>query len=62
MRYVIYGAGGGRIVAEGSPEDVALVTESYTGEFLQGLVKAAAPKARRGRARAGGRKKAVAAA
>ena len=26
---------GGRIVAEGSPEDVAAVSESYTGKFLR---------------------------
>ena len=25
---------GGRIVAEGTPEDVALVSESYTGQYL----------------------------
>ena len=28
------GAGGGRIVAEGRPEDVAQVKESYTGRYL----------------------------
>jgi len=28
------GAGGGRIVAQGTPEDVARVQESYTGQFL----------------------------
>ena len=28
------GSGGGTVVAEGSPEDVAAVTESYTGKFL----------------------------
>jgi excinuclease ABC subunit A len=56
------GEDGGEIVAAGTPEEVAGTPGSYTGEFLQGLVEAAAPKARRGRARAGGRKKAVAAA
>ena len=29
------GAGGGTIVAEGTPEHVATVPESYTGQFLQ---------------------------
>ena len=32
------GSGGGRIVAEGSPEEVAQVGESYTGKFLRELV------------------------
>jgi len=35
------GDGGGRIVAEGTPEDVAEVEESHTGRFLRPmLVKA----------------------
>lgn len=29
------GAGGGRIVAQGTPEQVAKVKESYTGQFLK---------------------------
>ena len=29
------GRGGGRIIAEGTPEEVALVKESYTGKFLK---------------------------
>ena len=29
------GAGGGRIVAQGTPEEVAKVRESYTGQYLQ---------------------------
>jgi excinuclease ABC subunit A len=33
------GDGGGRVVAEGRPEDVAKVKESYTGQFLAGLLK-----------------------
>ncbi|MEQ1614664.1 MAG: excinuclease ABC subunit UvrA, partial [Hyphomicrobiaceae bacterium] len=33
------GDGGGRIVAEGTPEDVAKVKESYTGQFLRDLLK-----------------------
>ena len=28
------GAGGGTVVAQGTPEDVAAVPESYTGNFL----------------------------
>ena len=32
------GDGGGRIVAEGSPEEVAQVGESYTGKFLREIV------------------------
>jgi excinuclease ABC subunit A len=42
------GDGGGRIVAEGPPEDVARVKESYTGQFLRDLF------ARRSKAKAGG--------
>lgn len=34
------GAGGGTIVAQGSPEQVALVKGSYTGQFLKPLVGA----------------------
>ncbi len=33
------GDGGGRIVAEGTPEQVAKVKESYTGQFLAGLLQ-----------------------
>jgi excinuclease ABC subunit A len=32
------GSGGGRIVAQGSPEEIAQVGESYTGKFLRELV------------------------
>jgi excinuclease ABC subunit A len=32
------GDGGGRVVAEGTPEDVAKVKESYTGQFLKDLL------------------------
>jgi len=32
------GAEGGRIVAEGTPEDVAKVAESYTGQFLKRML------------------------
>ena len=36
------GAGGGTIVAEGTPEDVAAVPESYTGKFLVEVLNVAA--------------------
>jgi excinuclease ABC subunit A len=32
------GSGGGRVIAEGSPEEVAQVGESYTGKFLREIV------------------------
>ncbi len=32
------GVGGGRLVAEGTPEDVASITESYTGKFLREML------------------------
>ena len=32
------GAGGGQVVAQGSPEDVATVETSYTGKFLKELL------------------------
>ncbi|MCC7253951.1 MAG: excinuclease ABC subunit A, partial [Hyphomicrobium sp.] len=32
------GDGGGRIVAQGTPEDVAAVKESYTGRYLKDLL------------------------
>jgi excinuclease ABC subunit A len=43
------GEEGGTIVATGSPEEVAAVPESYTGRHLNGLVKPAAPRAKRAR-------------
>ena len=33
------GSGGGEIVASGTPEQVALVKRSYTGQFLAPLLK-----------------------
>jgi excinuclease ABC subunit A len=39
------GEAGGEIVAQGTPEDVAAVDESYTGRFLRELLPAAAPAA-----------------
>jgi excinuclease ABC subunit A len=42
------GDGGGRIVAQGTPEDVAEVAESYTGQYLKPyLRKRLAPAKRR---------------
>jgi len=40
------GAGGGRIVAAGTPEQVAAIKESYTGQYLRGYLSRtlAAPK------------------
>ncbi len=32
------GAGGGYIIAEGTPEEVAQVESSYTGQFLQAVI------------------------
>ena len=32
------GDGGGRMVATGTPEQVAAVSESYTGQYLAGLL------------------------
>jgi excinuclease ABC subunit A len=44
------GEGGGRIVAAGTPEDVASVAESHTGRFLAPLLAARAGPRRRKRA------------
>ena len=33
------GSGGGTIVAEGTPEEIIKVKESYTGQFLKGMLK-----------------------
>jgi excinuclease ABC subunit A len=38
------GAGGGAIVAEGTPESVAKVPESHTGRFLAKVLDLPAPK------------------
>jgi excinuclease ABC subunit A len=32
------GAGGGQVLAQGTPEMIATVPESYTGQFLQGIL------------------------
>ncbi len=41
------GEGGGRLVAEGTPEDIAADPESHTGRFLAPLVEPTARKTRR---------------
>jgi excinuclease ABC subunit A len=46
------GEGGGRIVASGTPEEVAAVPESHTGRFLAPLLAARAAPPRRARKRA----------
>jgi excinuclease ABC subunit A len=38
------GSGGGRVVAEGTPEDVAKVKDSYTGQYLKEYLKPAAQR------------------
>ena len=35
------GQGGGRIIAEGTPESVATVADSYTGQMLQSVLRRA---------------------
>ncbi|MGZ4563301.1 MAG: hypothetical protein ACXVX6_06940, partial [Mycobacterium sp.] len=40
------GAEGGTVVAEGTPEDIAAVPESYTGKFLAEVIGRAAPPRR----------------
>ena len=51
------GEEGGKLVAAGTPEQVAAVAGSYTGRFLADIVQPAAPKRRRA-----GRSKVAAAA
>jgi excinuclease ABC subunit A len=46
------GDGGGRIVAEGTPEDIAACAESHTGRFLGPMLVGVEAKGRRGRKRA----------
>jgi excinuclease ABC subunit A len=38
------GDGGGEIVASGTPEDVAKVSRSYTGQYLKPLLKSRPPQ------------------
>jgi excinuclease ABC subunit A len=46
------GEGGGKLVAEGTPEDIAAVAESHTGRFLAPLLHQAAPAPAKRRKRA----------
>jgi excinuclease ABC subunit A len=39
------GDAGGRIIAEGAPEDVAQIKESYTGQYLKQVLTARHSKA-----------------
>jgi excinuclease ABC subunit A len=43
------GDAGGHVVAQGTPEDIAEASKSYTGQFLAPLVRRAMPMARRAR-------------
>ena len=54
---------GGEIVAEGTPEEVAEVKESLTGQYLRGVLKKARTReSARTREKAGGDREKVAAA
>jgi excinuclease ABC subunit A len=55
------GEEGGELMAAGTPEEVAAVEGSHTGEYLQGLLGSGAPPPRR-RGASGGRRRRVAAA
>ena len=46
------GSGGGTVVAEGTPEDVAAIATSYTGQFLQPILGIPAGRSRATAARA----------
>jgi excinuclease ABC subunit A len=48
------GNNGGTVVAQGTPEQIAAVPESYTGQFLTGLVTPDAGPVRRSRAKKAG--------
>ena len=48
------GAGGGELVAVGTPEEVAATPESFTGQYLKGVLPAAPRKVAK---RAGGRRR-----
>ena len=46
------GAGGGRIIATGTPEQIAATPESYTGRYLKSYLTRAGETAKRTRKRA----------
>ena len=54
------GSGGGRIVAEGTPEQIAACEDSHTGRYLAQALKQAAAPARAAKRKAPARKKAAA--
>jgi excinuclease ABC subunit A len=41
------GAGGGTVIASGTPEDVAANRDSYTGHYLADMVSVPAPAKKR---------------
>ncbi|WP_422929885.1 excinuclease ABC subunit UvrA [Singulisphaera sp. PoT] len=51
------GEGGGQVIAEGTPEDVAKVAESHTGAALRRLFQGAAPKKAKAKAGRKGKRK-----
>jgi excinuclease ABC subunit A len=46
------GAGGGRVVASGTPEQIAAVPASYTGQYLKNYLARVGEGAKRARKRA----------
>ena len=38
------GDGGGRVIAEGTPEEIAQAAESFTGQYLRPLLTEASPR------------------
>ncbi|MGA8111462.1 MAG: hypothetical protein WB974_18630, partial [Acidobacteriaceae bacterium] len=53
------GEGGGRIVAEGPPEEIARVANSYTGQFLRPYYTGAATNGKAAPRASNGRKAAA---
>jgi excinuclease ABC subunit A len=49
------GAGGGLVVAEGTPEEVAATSGSYTGEFLKAMFESVRPARKAKKIAAAGR-------
>ena len=54
------GSGGGEVVAAGTPEELAQITRSYTGQYLKPLLAPPAKKAKRAAAARSGRRLATA--
>lgn len=54
------GSGGGEIIAEGTPEDVAKMQQSHTGRFLKPMLAAASAKPKKAAAKKSPAKKAAA--